>query len=591
MRANDHAVVGCEIDTGISWRRAVAIVIVLGLGGCSTLSSEQAAPATASMPTACVPADNCFSGATDDAAGFLVEAHDLARRAARYRSERTAIRFWSRCAATAYRALSATQPADGEEAAALATHCTDQFLQLALQGSSRGWSEGPKRIGDVELTLEFRQLSPHLNGPLSLTRAQDVPMDLYGGERFASPGFGVPLAVVTPRCDDRPLCQMLPPEGVFRWATAWIEVDPGRDTPAPRLVIADPLAVGPLAVGDRRYPLAVDTSADYAKGVQTSKLQRLGIWGLLGGDEVGRRAGLYLLEDYDPNKRPIVMIHGLGSSPLAWARLSNALWGSPDLRARFQIWHVVYQTNAPLLVTRRRVQGYLDAGWRVLDPEGDDPARAGIVLIGHSLGGVISRMLCVDSGDVLWSAAFTAPPSALRGDPADLALIESAFRFEHYPGVSRAIFIAAPHRGSPRADSGFGRLFRALVGRRAPELQSLRRLAQENPEAVREKLRESYLEARLNSISTLQVAQPVRRAGESLMPVAGIPYHTIAGVLPGRQPETDGVVPLASALLPGAASTLVVNSGHKVYESDEAVAEVLRILREDLAQRGDRTQP
>jgi pimeloyl-ACP methyl ester carboxylesterase len=579
-----------DIDTGIAWRRGVAVVLVLGLGGCSTMSSEQAAPAAASIPAApipagCVRADNCSADAADDAAGFLIEARELAQWAAHSRSERTAMRFWSRCAATAYRALDAPQPAEGKEAGALVTHCTDQFLQLALQRPLRGWSEGPARIDGVELTIEFRRLSPYFGGPLVLTRAQDVPVDLYTDDRLASPGFGVPLAAVAPRCDDRPLCRLLPPEGVFRWATAWIEADAGRDAPAPRLVIADPLAVGPLAVGNRRYPLAVDTSAFYARGVQRSDLQRLGIWGLLGGDEVGRRAGLYLLEDYDPNKRPIVMIHGLGSSPLAWARLSNALWGSPDLRARFQVWHVVYQTDAPLLVTRRRVQGYLDAGWSVLDPEGDDPARAGIVLIGHSLGGLISRMLCVDSGDVLWSAAFTAPPSALRGDPADVALLESTFRFEHYPGVSRAIFMAAPHRGSPTADSSFGRLFRALVGRRSPELQSLRRLAQKNPEAVREELRESYLEARLNSISTLQVSQPVRRAGESLMPVAGIPYHTIAGALPGRQPETDGVVPLASALLPGAASTRVVKSDHKVYESDEAVAEVLRILREDLAQQ------
>ena len=65
------------------------------------------------------------------------------------------------------------------------------------------------------------------------------------------------------------------------------------------------------------------------------------------------------------------MIHGLGASPLVWARLSNAVWGDADLRARFQVWHVVYPTEAPLLVARRRVKGYLDAGWQVLDPERD----------------------------------------------------------------------------------------------------------------------------------------------------------------------------------------------------------------------------
>ena len=76
--------------------------------------------------------------------------------------------------------------------------------------------------------------------------------------------------------------------------------------------------------------------------------------------------------------------------------------------------------------------------------------------------------------------------------------------------------------------------------------------------------------------------QPVRAAGEALMPVADIPYHTIAGSLPHRQPKTDGVVPLDSAVLDRAESTLIVSSGHKLYDNPDAVAEVLRILRESL---------
>ena len=573
------------IDTSHAWQTVLAIGLVLAMSGCRSLAPDQSAPAAAPAPpaSACVPADGC-SGEPDDAARFLIEAQRWADWARRQQAERTAIEPWSRCAAIAYRAMGAADRAVAKEAATLATDCTDAFLGLALQGSPRHWSEGPTRIAGLGMTLEFRKLSPYLEGPLTLMRAQDVPATVFGGQRFVSRGFGVPLAVMTPRCDDRPLCQLLPGEGVFRSATAWFE-STGGDASMPRLVIADPLTSGPLAIGSRRYSLALDTSAFHARGVETSDLRRLSVWGLLGGDEVGRRAGLYLLEDYDPNKRPVVMIHGLGSSPLAWARLSNALWGAPDLHARFQVWHMVYQTNAPLLVTRRRMQGYLDAAWNVLDPEGDDPARSGMVLIGHSFGGVVSRMLCVNSGDVLWSAAFTVPPEALLGDPADLELMHSVFRFEPYPGVSRAIFLAAPHRGSPRADEWLGRVFRMLVGGSVSELQALRRLTLLNPDAVREELREAYLQASSNSITSLQTLQPVRQAGETLMPVASIPFHTIAGALPDRNPETDGVVPLDSALLPSAASTLIVESDHQVYENDAAVAEVLRILREDLAER------
>ncbi|MET0656267.1 MAG: alpha/beta hydrolase [Pseudoxanthomonas sp.] len=544
-----------------------------------TLAPSPPDPSAAIREDPCAIREAC-SPTPQQGARLLQEARLWEQRAMHEDNVPAAMRAWSRCAANAWLAMGTTQAATGKEAAILSTQCADRFLVLALQ-QSHEWSAGPMRIDGVEIEVEFRGLSTNLGGPLMLTRAQDVPMDMLDGQRYAGPGFGVPLALLAPRCADRATCRLFPPEGIFRWATAWIENDPSRGKDSARLVIADPVQTGPLSVGGRRYALALDTSAFLAHGAGTSKLKRLGIWGLLGGDEVGKRAGVYLLEDYDPAKRPLVMIHGLGSSPLAWAKLSNAVWGDPRLRQRFQIWHVVYQTNAPLLVTRRRVKGYLDEAWRLLDVEGDDDARNGMVLVGHSLGGVVSRMLCVDSGEVLWNAAFTVPLQALEGSGDDLQVVDGVFHFEHYPGVSRAIFLAAPHRGSPGADAWFGRLMRTLVGRRASEMQSLKRIARDNPLAVREELRAAYQQADLNSITTLQASQPVRRAGETLMPAAGISYHVISGVLPHRFPETDGAVPLASTLLSGAESTLQVASGHDLYNNDEAIDEVLRILRED----------
>jgi len=545
------------------------LCLSLALGGCATRPAKPA------------PASGIGSGQS-----LLEQAQADATAADQSHHASDAAAGWVRCAVSAHGALAATSQAIGKQASALATHCTDRLLESALRQRSRRWSEGPAQIDGATLTVEFRQLSPALRGPLTMVRAQDVPMQMFGGERFARPGLGVPLALITPRCEDAPACHLWPPEGVFRWATAWIE--PGVvDSAPPRLVIGDPVAIGSLTQGTWHYPLAEDTSAFFAYGAGTSKLPRLAIWGLLGGHEVGRRAGLYLLEDYDPYKRPIVMIHGLGSSPLTWARLSNAIWGDPLLRSQFQVWHVVYQTNAPLLVIRHRVKGYLDEGWRVLDPEGDDPARNGMVLIGHSLGGVVSRLLSVDSGEVLWSVGFTEPVSSLKGDPGDLRSIDEVFHFTAYPGISRAIFMASPHRGSPTADNFIGRFMRVLVGRRAPELEALNRVARANPEAVTDLMRPIYTRSRLNSIATLQPMQPVRRAGETLMPGPGIPYHTIAGVKPGSRPESDGVVPLASAIIPGAQSTLVISSEHNVQENPEAVAEVLRILREDIGQRSE----
>ena len=218
----------CKEDAHINSSKVAlcgpAILLLLAVAGCGTVPSKHGTLVGGIEPTPCVSAEDCTAKA-DEAARFLLEAHQWAQRATRSRSEGATIKYWSNCAATAYRALGTTQVALGEQAAALATQCTDEFLKLALQSSSRRWSEGLTQIGNLSLAVEFRGLSPYLvvRWPLPGRRCL---VRFVGDTRYINPGFGVPLAVMTPRCDDRPLCNLLPPEGVFRWATAW-----SRQTP------------------------------------------------------------------------------------------------------------------------------------------------------------------------------------------------------------------------------------------------------------------------------------------------------------------------------------------------------------------------
>src|SRR5688572_21382137 len=205
---------------------AAVLCLALALAGCST------------HPARPVPPSGVGSGQS-----LLEHAQAEATWADQSHRASDSAAGWARCAAGAHGALAATSQAIGRQASALATHCTDQLLARALRQHGRRWSEGPTQIDGTTLTVEFRKLSPTLRGPLTMVRAQDVPMHLYGGERFSRPGLGVPLALITPRCEDAPACQLLPPEGVFRWATAWIE--PGLEEGAPpRLVIGDPVAIG-----------------------------------------------------------------------------------------------------------------------------------------------------------------------------------------------------------------------------------------------------------------------------------------------------------------------------------------------------------
>ena len=93
-------------------------------------------------------------------------------------------------------------------------------------------------------------------------------------------------------------------------------------------------------------------------------------------------------------------------------------------------------------------------------------------------------------------------------------------------------------------------------------------------------LAQDYSRKGLTSISTLRAGQPVSHAAQSLMPVPGVRYYTLAGNLRGSNPPSDGFVPLQSALIPGATSTTIVDSNHKLYLNDEVLAKILEILRQ-----------
>jgi len=510
-------------------------------------------------------------------ANALVSARRHAQDAEHEPRAERAARSWMACAVSAKQAASSEDAAGWAASEALANRCTGKLLDFLLAYEPQRWTPGALNIAGASLQVVFSGMPTSLEGAFALERASAITIPSVMGPRYATEGFGIALVAMQPRCTDRPICTLFPPEGVARSVTAW--VDSGADG-NPRLVMIDPLAHPQVTLGSRRVPLSNDFTASYAALFEKSRLNRLAIWNLVGGKQIGHRQGLYLLEDYDPDKTPIIMLHGLGGSPLVWARLTNRVFGSPELRARYQVWHVVYQTNSPVLLNRLRVQHFLDRGWSVLDPQGTSLARREVVLIGHSMGGVVSRLLTSDSREVVWKAAFDEPASALVAAPDDIALVDSIFHFKPYPGVSRAIFLASPHMGSPLADHFWGRLARRLVDAHSSELDALVRVVDANRAHVSPILLDSYRTDGLSSVNTLGLRQPVSLASHALMPVPGVRYDTIAGSLPGEDPPGDGVVPLSSAILAGAASTTIVSSGHRLYRNDEALTRVLEILRE-----------
>src|SRR5262249_61834827 len=96
------------------------------------------------------------------------------------------------------------------------------------------------------------------------------------------------------------------------------------------------------------------------------------IRGLVAGDfgpEV--EPGLYLLRPYAPGKIPVVFVHGLASSPVAFLQAINDFQNDPTLSARYQFWMFLYPTGRSIVGSARRLR---EAMGRAGVPSGTDAA-------------------------------------------------------------------------------------------------------------------------------------------------------------------------------------------------------------------------
>src|SRR5271157_5616603 len=108
--------------------------------------------------------------------------------------------------------------------------------------------------------------------------------------------------------------------------------------------------------------------------------------------------GLSLPRPYVRGKMPVVFVHGLWASPPSWRRMIEALAADPAIDSRFQFWTFGYSTGNPIPYLGYLLRRDLDEVRRRLDDPGKtDPALDRMVLVGHSMGGLLCKMIAVDS--------------------------------------------------------------------------------------------------------------------------------------------------------------------------------------------------
>jgi pimeloyl-ACP methyl ester carboxylesterase len=398
---------------------------------------------------------------------------------------------------------------------------------------------------------------------------------------------GVLLGVYKPA---DPRKYFLPPQGLAVPVTAAIDFNPIRSgnpqsgnlirvhsrpfavsdpTLDARFSLYDPAKRETVRMDGAKRPLAADFTATYHYYPNPFFL---GIQATLRPANHRERAGLYLLEPYDPNRIPVLFVHGLMSVPQMWIPTINAIESDPELRGRFQFWVFTYPTGDPILLSALRLRESIESVYRSY------PETKGMILIGHSMGGIVSRLQAVTTGRVLWDAAFKSGADRLYATLPRDDLVKRAVIFKANPRVKRIVFICTPHRGSYLASNWLGALGVSLI--RFPSTF----LGETAPEVMAAIQSNAGLKRLPTGINDLSPRSPILFALDKL-PIQA-PYHSIIGdrSRAGTPNSSDGVVAYWSSHLDGAQSELIVPGSHGAYALPQTVTELKRILRLHLAE-------
>jgi pimeloyl-ACP methyl ester carboxylesterase len=348
-----------------------------------------------------------------------------------------------------------------------------------------------------------------------------------------------------------------------------------------------------VTVDGQAQPLEFDSTAALASTLDRSPLYEIEIAGLMRGGTIARAVprdrtqdGLFMLQPYRPGKSPVVLVHGTASSPVRWAELINELGGDPQIRERFQIWVFIYDTGNPIGYSAGRLRAALTATVQQLDPEGKDPALRRMVVIGHSQGGLLTKMTAIDSGTQFWDRISKKPFEEIQVSPETRAFLQQSAFFTPLPFVERVVFVATPHRGAIMAGRRLGALAARLITMPVAVFGGLSEaVASTGDEELIATLRRPP-----TAIDNMNPRNPALRILASISVPSQIPAHSIIAVK-GDGPKEEGddsVVTYRSAHIDEAVSELVVRWNHSCQGQPEVIEEIRRILLQHAATPGNR---
>lgn len=362
-------------------------------------------------------------------------------------------------------------------------------------------------------------------------------------------GLGVPLIAVRRRGTAPPEIERYYARGLSFPMTAFLRprspAEPSGNSDYV-LELHDPVEKPNVAVVGQQVPLESDITTPLAYFLNDANFDQFETDGLLHPAGLRKVTGLYMVRPFQHGKIPVVMIHGLWSSPMTWMQAINDLQSYPEIRDHFQFWFYLYPTGEPFPVTAAALRRDLAQLRQTFVAGRAAPELDQMVLVGHSMGGLIARSLAIDGPDAMQS-------------------------------VTRVVTIATPFRGSDDSNDVTRWLARQVIRLPKNTMNATRNFlisgspASKNPQDFDD----------LTSIDTLSPKSPILQALLERRPLPAVTFHNVIGVTGSKPRESgsDGIVTYASAHLDDVASQLVVPAAHMhVHQHPRTILELRRIL-------------
>jgi len=437
-------------------------------------------------------------------------------------------------------------------------------------------------FGQLAISLDTAQ-SPWKIEDFERFEAADRYMVRGVSVRNQTPGVGLPLlGIKKGTVGTLSSGQAVPMTAFLRVQGNLASLNAG--TAAASLELYSPRDASTLELNNKTLPLETDFTTGLAYNLEGSEIWSFGISAFLGKDVTKLPGGLYLKDPYQPGKIPVVFVHGTASSPVWWTEMFNTLSFDPLIRGKYQFWYFVYTSSKPIVMSAADLRDALRDKVAELDPQGKDPALQQMVVVGHSQGGLLTKLTAVDTGDSLLKSLTGQDLDSLQAPDDSKAKLRRLTYVKPLPFVKEVIFLSTPHRGSFRSKMWNRDLVRRLITLPATIVESSMGFFDYMTDDVKKLL--GGKKTVFTSADGMSPDNPLIKALAEIPLAPGVRGHSIIAVQTDGDPKlgNDGVVEYTSAHLNGMESEFIVRSDHSSQLNPLAIDEVRRILMEHMTE-------